>query len=76
MVQALTPHHHIADPTPRLPCSVGVIANSHEATILPLLTALAGQHLHRVEIAEIIVVVDDPDNRRHPSGRDRVRRVL
>jgi poly-beta-1,6-N-acetyl-D-glucosamine synthase len=40
-----------------LRCSVGVIANNHEATILPLLTALVNQHLHRVEIAEIIVVV-------------------
>ena len=40
-----------------LRCSVGVIANNHAATILPLLTALADQHLHRVAIAEIIVVV-------------------
>lgn len=41
----------------RLRCSVGVIAYNHEATILPLLAALVDQHLHRVEIAEIIVVV-------------------
>lgn len=41
----------------RLRCSIGVIANNHEATILPLLTALADQHLHRVQIAEIIVVL-------------------
>jgi poly-beta-1,6-N-acetyl-D-glucosamine synthase len=40
-----------------LRCSVGVIANNHAATILPLLNALEDQHLHRVEIAEIIVVV-------------------
>ena len=39
-----------------LRCSIGVIANNHEATILPLLTALADQHLHRVQITEIIVV--------------------
>lgn len=46
-----------------LRCSVGVIANNHEATILPLLTALADQHLHRVEIAEIIVVVSGCSDR-------------
>lgn len=46
-----------AEHTSYLRCSVGVIANNHEATILPLLGALADQHLHRVEIAEIIVVV-------------------
>ena len=40
-----------------LRCSVGVIANNHEATILPLLDALVDQHLHRVEIVEIIVIV-------------------
>ena len=44
------------DDASRLRCSVGVIANNHEETILPLLSALADQHLHRVEIAEIIVV--------------------
>lgn len=42
---------------PSLRCSVGVIANNHEATLLPLLTALVDQHLHRVEIVEIIVVL-------------------
>ena len=46
-----------AEHTAHLRCSVGVIANNHEETILPLLRALADQHLHRVEIAEIIVVV-------------------
>lgn len=47
---------HMVDNT-RQRCSVGVIAHNHEATILPLLTALVNQHLHRVEIVEIIVVV-------------------
>jgi biofilm PGA synthesis N-glycosyltransferase PgaC len=52
-------HSPTSDPhvAAKLRCSVGVIANNHEATILPLLAALVDQHLHRVEIAEIIVVV-------------------
>jgi hypothetical protein len=41
--------------TQRLRCSVGVVACNNEATILPLLDAVTDQHLHRVEIAEIIV---------------------
>lgn len=50
--------HHLPDATAtQLRCSVGVIANNHEATIVPLLEALVDQHLHRVEIAEIIVVI-------------------
>ncbi|MFN3978780.1 MAG: glycosyltransferase [Caldilinea sp.] len=49
---------HSPDVAPlQLRCSVGVIANNHETTILPLLAALVDQHLHRVEIAEIIVVI-------------------
>lgn len=50
-------HHLTEAATIQLRCSVGVIAHNHEATILPLLAALVDQHLHRVEIAEIIVVV-------------------
>ena len=39
-----------------LVCSVGVTAYNEEENIGPLLAALLDQHLHRVEIAEIIVV--------------------
>jgi cellulose synthase/poly-beta-1,6-N-acetylglucosamine synthase-like glycosyltransferase len=37
-------------------CSVGVTAYNEEANIGPLLAALSDQHLHEVEIVEIIVV--------------------
>lgn len=59
MIETKSPEQeHLPDHTPsQLRCSVGVIANNHEATILPLLAALVDQHLHRVEIAEIIVVI-------------------
>jgi poly-beta-1,6-N-acetyl-D-glucosamine synthase len=46
-----------SDTAADLRCSVGVIAHNDEATILPLLAALVDQHLHRVEVTEIIVVV-------------------
>ncbi len=41
---------------PTLRCSVGVTAYNEEANIGPLLEALLNQHLHDVEIAEIVVV--------------------
>lgn len=41
---------------PKIVCSVGVTAYNEESNIGPLLAALIDQHLHRVEIAEIIVV--------------------
>src|SRR5512139_438344 len=41
---------------PLLRCSVGVTAYNEEANIGSLLEALLGQHLHDVEISEIIVV--------------------
>ena len=41
---------------PRLRCSVGVTAYNEEANIGRLLDALLAQHLHDVEISEIIVV--------------------
>lgn len=58
-MQASTMHGNMAssDTAADLRCSIGVIAHNHEATILPLLAALIDQHLHRVEITEIIVVV-------------------
>ena len=40
----------------KLRCSVGVTAYNEEANIGSLLAALIDQHLHQVEIAEIIVV--------------------
>ncbi len=40
----------------KLRCSVGVTAYNEETNIGPLLAALIDQHLHQVEIAEIIVV--------------------
>lgn len=41
---------------PKLRCSVGVTAYNEEANIGPLLDALLNQHLHDVEITEIIVI--------------------
>jgi poly-beta-1,6-N-acetyl-D-glucosamine synthase len=41
---------------PKLRCSVGVTAYNEETNIGPLLDALLQQHLHDVEISEIIVV--------------------
>jgi glycosyltransferase involved in cell wall biosynthesis len=40
----------------KLCCSVGVTAYNEEANIGALLAALIDQHLHQVEIAEIIIV--------------------
>jgi len=42
--------------SPKLRCSVGVTAYNEEANIGRLLAALLDQHLHEVEVAEIIVV--------------------
>jgi len=41
---------------PKLRCSVGVMAYNEETNIGPLLDALLQQHLHDVEIGEIIIV--------------------
>ena len=46
----------------QLTCSLGVIVYKEAAQIDQLLTALLNQHLHRVEIAEVIVVVSDCDD--------------
>ncbi len=42
--------------SPKLRCSVGVTAYNEEKNMRPLLEALIDQHLHAVEIAEIIIV--------------------
>lgn len=41
----------------KIACSVGVIVHKEEQQIDKLLSALLNQHLHRVEIAELIVIV-------------------
>lgn len=51
-------------------CSVGVTAYNEEANMGPLLTALLDQHLHRVEIAEIIVVCSACTDRTVPIVRE------
>ena len=49
----MTSHSH---PIAKIRCSVGLTAYNEEANIGHLLAALTDQHLHEVEIAEIIVV--------------------
>jgi cellulose synthase/poly-beta-1,6-N-acetylglucosamine synthase-like glycosyltransferase len=51
-------------------CSVGVTAYNEEENIGPLLTALLDQHLHRVEIGEIIVVASACTDRTVPIVRE------
>jgi biofilm PGA synthesis N-glycosyltransferase PgaC len=50
----------------KLHCSVGVTAYNEEANIGQLLAALADQHLHQVEIDEIIVVASACTDRTVP----------
>ncbi len=54
----------------KLVCSVGVTAYNEEENIGNLLTALLDQHLHRVEIAEIIVVASACTDRTVPIVRE------
>ena len=49
-----------------LVCSVGITAYNEEENIGHLLEALLGQHLHTVEIAEIIVVASACTDRTVP----------
>ena len=49
----MTTHHHLPA---KLRCSVGVTAYNEEHNIGQLLAALLDQHLHEVEITEIVVV--------------------
>jgi biofilm PGA synthesis N-glycosyltransferase PgaC len=54
----------------KLVCSVGVTAYNEENNIGPLLTALLDQHLHQVEIAEIVVVASACTDRTVSIVRD------
>jgi cellulose synthase/poly-beta-1,6-N-acetylglucosamine synthase-like glycosyltransferase len=54
----------------KLTCSVGVTAYNEEANIGNLLEALLDQHLHNVEIAEIIVVASACTDRTVPIVRE------
>ena len=53
-------------PQQKLVCSIGVTAYNEEQNIGNLLEALIEQHLHRVEIAEIIVVASACTDRTVP----------
>lgn len=55
---------------PSLICSVGVTAYNEEENIGPLLAALLDQHLHRVELAEIIVVASACTDRTVPIVKE------
>lgn len=61
-------------PQSSLVCSVGVTAYNEEENIGPLLDALLDQHLHRVAIAEIIVVASACTDRTVPIVREFVAR--
>lgn len=54
----------------KLRCSVGVTAYNEEQNIGPLLEALVDQHLHDVEIAEIIVVASACTDKTVPIVRE------
>lgn len=53
-----------------LHCSVGITAYNEEENIGPLLRAMLDQHLHRVEIAEIIIVASACTDRTVPIIRE------
>ncbi|MCL4859155.1 MAG: glycosyltransferase [Caldilineaceae bacterium] len=57
-------------PSNKLTCSVGITAYNEESNIGPLLAALIDQHLHEVEIAEIIVVASACTDRTVPIVRE------
>jgi cellulose synthase/poly-beta-1,6-N-acetylglucosamine synthase-like glycosyltransferase len=54
----------------KLQCSIGVTAYNEESNIGQLLEALLEQHLHQVEIAEVIVVASACTDRTVPIVRD------
>ncbi len=54
----------------KIRCSVGITAYNEEANIGPLLQALLDQHLHRVEIVEIIVVASACTDRTVPIVKE------
>ncbi len=53
-----------------LRCSVGITAYNEEENIGPLLRAMLDQHLHQVEIAEIVVVASACTDRTVPIVRE------
>src|SRR5262245_46765272 len=59
---------------PKLTCSIGVTAYNEEQNIGNLLEALVEQHLHRVEIVEIIVVASACTDRTVPIVREYIAR--
>ncbi len=63
----MTTHHHLPA---KIPCSVGVTAYNEENNIGQLLTALLDQHLHEVEITEIIIVASACTDRTVPIVRE------
>ena len=60
----------MTQPPALLVCSVGVTAYNEQENIGPLLAALLDQHLHRVEIGEIIVVASACTDRTVPIVRE------
>jgi len=62
-----THQHHQAS---KIRCSVGVTAYNEESNIGQLLAALIDQHLHQVEITEIIVVASACTDRTVPIVRE------
>jgi cellulose synthase/poly-beta-1,6-N-acetylglucosamine synthase-like glycosyltransferase len=58
----------------KLVCSIGVTAYNEEQNIGHLLEALVEQHLHRVEIAEIIVVASACTDRTVPIVKEYMQR--
>ena len=60
----------MTQPLARLVCSVGITAYNEEENIGPLLAAMIDQHLHRVEIGEIIIVASACTDRTVPIVRE------
>jgi cellulose synthase/poly-beta-1,6-N-acetylglucosamine synthase-like glycosyltransferase len=58
----------------KLQCSIGITAYNEETNIGQLLEALLEQHLHQVEIAEIIVVASACTDRTVPIVREYIAR--
>ena len=67
----MTTHSSTHD-LPKIRCSVGVTAYNEEANIGPLLEALSDQHLHEVEIVEIIVVASACTDHTVPIVREQM----
>ena len=61
-----------AQPPEMIRCSIGVTAYNEEANIGHLLAALLDQHLHSVDIVEIIVVASACTDRTVPIVREQM----